>query len=65
MILVTYIFGVLCLLMSGSFITSILFGHVVSIEEPHWTQWFFAIVGFLLGNFLLIACIGKSSVGSV
>ena len=37
MILVTYIIGVLCLLMSGSFITSILFDHVVFIEEPHWT----------------------------
>ena len=59
MILGTYIFGVLCLLMSGSFITTIFFDHVVSIEEPHWIQWFFAIVGFVLGNFLLIACIGK------
>lgn len=59
-ILVTYIFGVLCLLMSGSFISTIFFDHVVSIEEPHWAQWFFAIAGFLLGNFLLIACIGKA-----
>ena len=55
-----YVLGVLCLMMSGAFICTMIVDYYTFLVPPHWSQWFFTIAGFVLGNVALIACLGKS-----
>lgn len=56
-----YIIGQLCMIMSGMFIGKILITWMMSIDSPEWTDYAYAILGFIMGNYALIACIGKAS----
>lgn len=57
-----YVLGVLCLMMSGAFICTMIVDYYSFMVPPHWSQWVFMIAGFVLGNVSLISCLGKSCV---
>jgi hypothetical protein len=47
--------------MSGMYLSTILYDKKALEKEPTLTQYGMTILGFVLGNYLLIACIGKAS----
>ena len=56
-LLLLLIVGILCLLMSGAWIGTIV-DDIQNHEELELAQFLWAIFGFIFGTFCIIACIG-------